>query len=62
MCKDPVNLLVSGPQKDNSPLVEEREVAGSKDTPTCLALIRPAVNALSVTVGTSLPSDVVPLK
>lgn len=60
VCSDPVNLLGSAPPKLSSPLVIESEVVGSKETPTCLAPMRPAVNALSVTVGTGLPSEVVP--
>jgi hypothetical protein len=60
VCREPVNLDESAPPNVSSPLVTDREVVGSNETPTCRALIRPCVAALSVTVGTSSPSSVVP--
>ena len=58
----PSNLLVSTPPNVSSPLASLSEVVGAKEIPTSFVSSRPRENALSVTVGTELPSEVVPDK
>ena len=55
----PVNLLESTPPKVSSPFVTLSDVVGSKDIPSILFEMRPALKALSVTVGIVPPLVVV---
>ena len=56
-----MNLLESVPPKVSSPLVTDGEVVGSKEMPISLLFRRPKEKALSRTVGTVPPLDVVPM-
>ena len=58
--RSPLNLLESTPPNVSSPFVIESVVVGSKDMPISFVVTRPWEKALSSTVGTSPPSDVVP--
>ena len=55
----PVNFVGSTPPKVSSPFVTLVEVVGSNDMPSISFGIKPAENALSVTVGMVPPTVVV---
>ena len=57
----PVKRLSSIPPKVSCPLASLNEVVGANEMPTTLLSMRPAVNALSVTVATVPPPLVVPV-
>ena len=55
-----LSLLESRPPNIISPFVSLKLFVGAKETVTDCVSIRPSENAFSVTVGTVLPSEVVP--
>lgn len=60
-CNAPLNLDASAPPSVSSPFTAPAVFVGSNDIPTCLFGMRPRVKAVSITVGTRFPLEVVPV-